>query len=107
MVIVPKWRMELIVNDLYKLDYLDSLHKLNEVRIGMLNRQLVDADAIIKHQEDVIANNRQIQELQVAQRNSLKSESDYWQESYKKQKRKTVLIGGIGVGLLAIIILTK
>ena len=58
--------MELIVNDLYKLDYLDSLHKLNEVRIGMLNRQLVDADAIIKHQEDVIANNRQIQELQVS-----------------------------------------
>ena len=105
MVILPKWRAELIINDLYRLDYLDSLNELNKSRIAMFERQLVDANIAIKEQRSIVDDYELVIGMQKSIRADLDDKVVYWKDAYKKAKRQKFVVGGVSLGLLVLILL--
>lgn len=106
-VVLPKRIAIEIVKDLDRLDQADSIVSLMEVEIVSYKNQLSLQQEIEQELNGKIQDLEKIIETNKNKDKVADKEIEYWKKQYKKQKRQKFLVGGIGLGVLALLFIAN
>ena len=96
-----------VIKDFDRLDQADSTITLLELEIDSYVRQLTLQDRIVFGQQEQIESLNEIIHNK-AEIISLSSEEvELWKKQYRKQKRQKCLVGGISLGLIALLVIAN
>ena len=103
-ILVPKWRAKLIIEDKLKLTQLEVYEipsLVRQIRLledNAIDQKVIDAnkDAEIRNlKSDILLGNQQ-------QSNSLQI-AEEWKQMYKKERRMKFLVGGVGLAIITLL----
>jgi hypothetical protein len=106
-VILPKRIAIEIAKDLERLDACDSMSVLQVERIGILESQVTIQKGIALDRLEQIGNLQNIVDHNAEIITLGSEEVELWKKQYRKQKRQKFLVGGIGLGLIAILVIAN
>jgi hypothetical protein len=107
-ILIPKWRAKLIIEDKLKLTQLE-VHEIPSLmrQIRLLEANAVDQKAIDANKDEEIRNlKNEILLGNQQQANSLEI-AEEWKQMYKKERRMKFLVGGIGLGIITLLTLAS
>jgi hypothetical protein len=107
-ILVPKWRAKLIVEDKLKLTQLEVYEIPSLVRqIRLLEANAIDQKVIDTNKDQeirnlksdiLLGNKQQANHLEIAKE---------WEQMYKKERRMKFLVGGAGVAIIVLLTLVS
>lgn len=106
-VVLPKWMAVEVLKDLERLDQCDSNMIYFEKKLDIQARELGLQDRIILGQQEQIANLNEI----IINKESIIIVNDkevaYWRKQFRKQKRKKIIVGVVGLAVVALAVISN